>query len=174
MTCGVKFLEMSRDYLKGDFLPRIERAVAGLNDVDIWWRPNEASNSIGNLILHLCGNVRQWIVSGVGGAPDARDRQAEFDRRQPMPREELLVLLRRTIREVDQTLARVTEEELLLPRTIQGYDTTVLGAIYHVVEHFSMHTGQILLLAKARTGEDLGLYRMTGPGIAKPAWRDDG
>lgn len=163
------FLAQSAEYLSRDYLPRIERALAQLDEADIWWRPNEASNSIGNLVLHLAGNARQWILSGVAGRPDVRRRQEEFDQRDPIPRAELLDRLRETVAEVDEAIRAVRADQLLEPRHIQGYDTTVLDAIYHVVEHFSMHTGQIILLAKARTGRDLGFYRVEG-GIAKPTW----
>lgn len=165
------FIALSRSYLMDDYRPRIRKCMDQLSDEDIWWRPNEASNSIGNLVLHLCGNARQWIVAGVGRAHDIRRRQEEFDRRDPMPRAELVATLESTLTLVDQALARVLESELQEPRLIQGYDTTVQGAIYHVVEHFAMHTGQIILLAKARTGKDLGFYRVHD-GIAKPTWHD--
>lgn len=168
-TPADEFIRQSRAYLMDDFRPRIQRCLEALSDEDIWWRPNEASNSIGNLVLHLCGNARQWIVAGVGRAPDIRHRQEEFDRRDPLPKEGLTALLHATVAEVDVSLARVTPEQLLEPRIIQGYDTTVQGAIYHVVEHFAMHTGQVILLTKARIGRDLGFYAVQD-GIAKPTW----
>ena len=169
MTPALAFIEQSRSYLRDDFLPRITVCLEHLEDTDIWWRPNEVSNSIGNLVLHLAGNARQWIVSGVGGAADTRERQLEFDRRDPIPRPDLLAVLRATLAEVDAVLATLEPGRLLEPRLIQGYDTTVLGAIYHVVEHFAMHTGQVILLTKARTGRDLGFYEVKD-GIAKPTW----
>ena len=168
-TTDLAFIQQSRVYLRDDFAPRISLCLDTINDEDIWWRPNEASNSIGNLVLHLAGNARQWIVSGVGQQPYTRARQEEFDRREPMPRQELLSLLKATLTEVDGVLGALRVEQLLEPRLIQGYDTTVLGAVYHVVEHFAMHTGQIILLTKARTGRDLGFYRVKD-GIAKPTW----
>ncbi|HEX5438812.1 MAG TPA: DUF1572 family protein [Gemmatimonadaceae bacterium] len=166
---GHIFVEQSREYLLRDFLPRIASCVSRLTDADIWWRPNPAANSIGNLMLHLSGNVRQWIVSGVGGAPDQRNRQHEFDERTPLPARELLARLTATIEETDRVLATVTPEQLLERRTIQGDDVTVLEAIYHVVEHFSMHTGQIMYITKLRTGQDLGFYEVVD-GIAQPRW----
>jgi uncharacterized damage-inducible protein DinB len=169
---GEWFLEQSARYLQGDYVPRIARCLEQLSDDDVWWRPNEASNSIGNLVLHLMGNARQWIVHGVGGAPDIRKRQEEFDRRVPLSKAELLERLRATITEVANVIGRIPPDRLLEPRLIQGYDTTVLGAIYHVVEHFSMHTGQIIVLAKARTGRDLGFYVMQD-GNPKPAWQPE-
>jgi uncharacterized damage-inducible protein DinB len=168
-TPADEFIRQSRTYLMDDFRPRIRTCLAALSDEDIWWRPNEASNSIGNLVLHLCGNARQWIVAGVGRADDVRRRQEEFDRRETVSREELVSTLESTLTLVDQSLARVLTSKLLEPRLIQGYHTTVQGAIYHVVEHFAMHTGQIILLTKARTGRGLGFYAVQD-GVAKPTW----
>jgi uncharacterized damage-inducible protein DinB len=166
---GQLFLRESRKYLREDFLPRIAACLAPLGEEDIWWRPNEASNSIGNLVLHLAGNVRQWIVAGVGGTDDRRDRQAEFDQRDAIPGGELLARLRSVVNEAAEVIEGLTPAQLAERRLIQGYETTVLGAIYHVVEHFSMHTGQIILLTKARTGRDLGFYAGKD-GLVKPSW----
>jgi uncharacterized damage-inducible protein DinB len=146
------FLGESRQYLRGTYLTAIETSVAPLTDAQVWWRPNEASNSIGNLILHLSGNVRQWIVGGVGQRPNERNRQQEFDERGPIPKEQLLARLRTVLNEADAVLASLTEGVLTERREIQGHDTTVLKAIYHVVEHFSTHTGQILWIVKSQLG----------------------
>lgn len=146
------FLGESGRYLRDEYLTAIERAVAPLTDAQVWWRPNEASNSIGNLILHLSGNVRQWIVGGVGRRPNERNRQQEFDEREAIPKEQLLERLRGVLHEADEVLASLTEADLTEPRRIQGHDTTVLKAIYHVVEHFSTHTGQILWIVKSQLG----------------------
>lgn len=142
----------------GDYLPKIERCLEKLTDEQIWWRANEESNSIGNLILHLCGNARQWIISGVGAQPDARDRDAEFAQRETIPRSELLTLLRSTLSEVESTLLNLNPSLLLERRKIQGNDVEVLEAIFHVTEHFSMHTGQIIMLTKMMTSSDLRFY----------------
>lgn len=163
---GRTFIEKSRRLLVADYVPKIERCVQRLGDEDVWWRPNEASNSIGNLILHLCGNVTMWMVGGVGGRPFERDRQQEFDERTPLPAAELLGRLRAVVREADEVLRSLDDAALLSRRQIQGYDVSTLEAIYHVVEHFGMHTGQIILLSKARTGEDLGLWRAPAAGSA--------
>lgn len=174
---ALAFLDRSRRYLTDDYLPRIRACVERVGDPDaLWWRPPSGqgptgTNSIGNLVLHLAGNARQWIVSGVGGAPDTRQRQREFDERGPVPRDELLAHLTRTVQEVDAVLARVTPEQLLGERRrIQGHDVTVMEAIYHVVEHFSMHTGQIILLAKMRAGDEIRFYDVTPDGVAKRRW----
>lgn len=165
-----EFLLISRRYLRGDYLPKILVCLDTLSDEDVWWRMNEASNSIGNLVLHLSGNARQWIVSGVGGAPDNRKRQTEFDQRAVIPRTELAERIRATVMEVDETLAAVQPAALLEPRRIQGLDTTVMGAIYHVVEHFSTHTGQIVMLTKQRTGRDLGFWEARADGTVARRW----
>ena len=157
------FLDKSRNLLTADYLVKIERCLERISENDIWWRPNEASNSIGNLILHLCGNVTMWIIGGVGRRPFERNRQQEFDGRRAIPAAELLARLRSVVGEADNVISSVTSSELLTRRQIQGYDVSVLEAIYHVVEHFGMHAGQIILLSKARTGENLTLWRPVGP-----------
>lgn len=158
------FQAQSITYLREDYLPRIERVIAPLTPEQIWWRPNDASNSIGNLMLHLSGNVRQWVVGGVGRKDMTRDRDFEFSTREPLSAGELVARLRSAIDDACAVIERVTEAELAEPRTIQRFDTTVFGAIYHVVEHFAMHTGQIILLAKAQTGNDAGFYRVRPDG----------
>lgn len=135
------FINQSRSLLIDSYLPRIEKAVEGLPLENVWWRANADSNSIGNLILHLNGNVHQWIVSGLGGAPDVRERQREFDANTGMDATELLRRLRVTVDAADRVLANIDPATLLEPRRIQSYDVTVMRAIYAVVEHFSMHTG---------------------------------
>ena len=171
METGAAFLLQSREYLTGHYLPKIRAAVEGLADADLWWRPNAASNSIGNLMLHLSGNLRQWIVSGIGGAPDRRVRAEEFDQREPLSRDELLIRLTEAVLEADAVLAALSPAALGESRPVQGRMVTALQAIYHAVEHFGMHAGQILYVAKLRAGKDLGLYRLVD-GIPRPAWPD--
>src|SRR5262249_11764142 len=158
------FLTEWRRRLRREYLPKLRAAVRDLRPADLWWRPNPRSNSIGNLLLHLEGNVRQWIVSGVARRPDVRDRDAEFLAARGAPASMLLARLERTIAAADRVLGRLTGRELLERRRIQGYDVTVLQAVYHVVEHFSGHTGQILYIAKARLDRDLAFYaHLDGP-----------
>jgi len=152
------FLDRAVDFLLSDYQPKIERCLERLTDEQIWWRANEESNSIGNLILHLCGNARQWIVTGLGAEPDARNRDAEFEQRDLIPRDELLALLRSTLADVERTLRRFDPTMVLELRTIQGNDVEILEAVFHVTEHFSMHTGQIILLTKLLTASDLHFY----------------
>jgi uncharacterized damage-inducible protein DinB len=164
------FITQARVYLSEDYLPKIERCLEKLSDEEVWWRPNQESNSIGNLLLHLAGNVRQWIVSGIGGASDERVRQEEFDERSIIPRALLLERLKETLSAVDQTLAALDPSRLLEQRRIQGGDVVVLEAIFHVVEHFSMHTGQIILLTKMIRSADLRFYDFSD-GSPRPDWK---
>ncbi len=157
------FLDKSRRLLVDDSLPKIERCLDRLSLDDIWWRPNEASNSIGNLVLHLCGNLSMWIVGGVGRRPFERNRQQEFDERGPVAASDLRRRLQEVVAQADAVMKELSDSELLARRQIQGYDVTVLEAIYHVVEHFGMHTGQIILLTKARLSEDLQLWTPPKP-----------
>ena len=164
------FIAHASSFLVGDYLPKIERCLEKLSDEQIWWRANEESNSIGNLILHLCGNARQWIICGVGAQPDHRDRDSEFAQREIISREELLSLLRSTRAEVDNTLRDLDPSLLLEHRKIQGKDVEILEAIFHVTEHFSMHAGQIFLLTKLLTASDLRFYDFEA-GAPTVRWR---
>ncbi|HYN85779.1 MAG TPA: DinB family protein [Pyrinomonadaceae bacterium] len=164
------FVAEAREYLRGHYLPKIERCLERLTDEQVWWRANPESNSVGNLLLHLEGNARQWVVAGVGRGPEVRDRDGEFAARGAVSREELLGSLRATLAEVDAVLARLDAGALAERRRIQGRDVTVLAAVFHVVEHFSMHAGQILLLTKMLTAADLAFYDFTG-GAPREAWR---
>lgn len=169
MSTGTEFLAQSREYLTGHYLPKLLAALEVLSDTDLWWRPHEAANSAGNLVLHLAGNVRQWVVSGVGGAPDRRDRAMEFSRREPLSRAELVTRITEAVREADGVIASTDPGSLGERREIQGRRVTLLQAIYHAVEHFGMHTGQIIYIAKLRSGSDLGFYRVVD-GIPRAAW----
>jgi len=147
------FIAQSRGFLSSDYLPKIERCLEVLSDEDVWWRANEGSNSIGNLLLHLEGSTRAWIIGVAGGSHNPRDRQQEFDEREQISRAELMSRLRQTLTEADGVLARLDVEVLLERRQARGEEVTVLLAVYHAVEHFSMHTGQIIMLAKMRSGD---------------------
>jgi len=152
------FIECSTRKLE-QLVSRIRECLGRLSADEIWARGHENENAIGNLVLHLNGNLRQWILSGVGGAPDTRVRDAEFAARGGMETAELLGRLEATVQEVLAVLDRVTPERLAGHITMQKYEVTVLEAILHVVEHFGEHTGQIIFATKMLTGEDLGFYR---------------
>jgi uncharacterized damage-inducible protein DinB len=152
------FVQQARHFLTNEYLPKIESCLNILTDEQVWWRANPESNSIGNLCLHLAGNARQWIVSGLGGENDLRARQREFDERAMLPPRELLKLLRETLQDVDAVLSGFDPLRCLEKLEIQGTRVTALAAIFHVTEHFSMHTGQIILLTKMLAQRDLGFY----------------
>ena len=147
-----------------EYQPKLERCLERLPDEQIWWRANEESNSIGNLVLHLCGNARQWIISGVGREEFNRNRDAEFAQRELIARDQLVSLLRSTLDDVARVLRALDPATLLERRTIQGSDVDILEAIFHVAEHFSMHTGQIIMLTKMLTATDLRFYDLSGAG----------
>jgi uncharacterized damage-inducible protein DinB len=163
------FVERSRYYLAYEYPTKIRLALESLDETQIWKRENADSNSIGNLMLHLAGNVRQWIVGGIGGEPCDRNREAEFAAAGGVMKSELLSKLSASVIDADRVLARLTEDDLNRQVTIQGRDTTVFAAVYHVVEHFSMHTGQIIMLAKMYSSRPLRFYENAG-GIAIPVW----
>lgn len=148
-----------------DNLQTIEKCLALLTVEQVWTRPNDVSNSIGNLVLHLRGNVRQWIVAGIDGQEFARDRPAEFSQRDALPIAQILPPLQATIDDAASVIAGLTAERLLERVTIQAYDLTVLSAVFHVVEHFSLHTGQIVYQTKILTGLDLSAYDAQGQRI---------
>ncbi len=153
------FLEFSRTKLLGQFWPRMKECVAPLTVEQVWWRPNEASNSIGNLLLHLDGNVRQWLVDSFNKSDDLRDRPAEFAAQSGLSAADLLGRLGATLDEAAKVLDRLTVDELLAPYEIQGYHVRGLDAVYQVVEHFGLHYGQIVYIVKSLLGKDLGFYK---------------
>ena len=153
------FLNFSRHKLLEQYWPRLKSCVESLTEEQIWWRPNESSNSIGNLLLHLNGNVRQWLIASFEHLDDTRDRPAEFHERGRIPASVLLRQFGATIEEASKVLSRLTAKELASPMEIQGYKVTGLEAIYQVIEHFGLHYGQIAYITKMLRNEDLGFYR---------------
>ena len=153
------FLDCSRLKLLGESWPRLRTCVESLTDEQVWWRPNAQSNSIGNLILHLNGNVRQWLVSSFNRLENHRDRPAEFDALEGLTAAQLLARLGGTMDEAAKVLDRLTVEDLLAPFEIQGHTWRGLDAVYHVVEHFALHYGQIAYITKTLCAKDLGFYR---------------
>jgi uncharacterized damage-inducible protein DinB len=153
------FLEFSRNKLLEQFWPRMRECVESLTDEQVWWRPNEASNSVGNLLLHLNGNVRQWIVASFNRTEETRNRPAEFSATGEIAAKELLERLGETLQEASKVLARLTQEDLVAMYEIQGYTVSGLEAVYQVVEHFGLHYGQVVYITKSLSGSDLGFYR---------------
>ena len=173
LTPADSFISQSRKLLLNEYWPKICRCLQALPEEDLWWRPNPVSNSVGNLLLHLAGNIRQWIVSGVGQQADTRERQKEFDASSGLDSTVLLKHLHESLLNVDEVLARITVAELTEPRVVQGIHVSVGEAIYHVVEHFSTHVGQIIYITKMRSGADMRFYEMNADGTVRRGWLSD-
>jgi uncharacterized damage-inducible protein DinB len=156
------FLMESQRSIAVYHMPRLIKCLKLLSEKDIWWRPNAASNSVGNIVLHLSGNVRQWIISGLGGEQDTRDRDREFAERGPVSRRALIALIRGTVEEASSVLDRLSEDSLLRIHDIQGYHVSGMYAVTHVVDHFAYHTGQIIFVTKWKLGRDLRFTRLPG------------
>jgi uncharacterized damage-inducible protein DinB len=138
--------------------PRIEQCLAELDESEIWQRPNSASNSMGNLLLHLCGNIRQYAIASLGNKEDHRQRQTEFAATEGYTASDLLEQLQNTIKEAINTIRTASDEEMLRERDVQGYLMSGIGVIVHVCEHYSYHTGQIAFWVKLLKDKDLGFY----------------
>lgn len=151
------FLNFSAEKLR-QFQERIHDCAGRLSGEQIWLRHAENENSVGNLVLHLCGNVRQWIGHGVAGQPNIRDRDSEFAARGGLTKEALLAKLDEVVGTATSIIRALPADHLLEEKSIQNYKVTVFEAIYHVVEHFGQHTAQIIFATKLLTGQDLGYY----------------
>lgn len=137
---------------------RLKKCLADLTLEEIWHQPNVHSNSVGNLVLHLCGNVRQWVIAGIGGAVDQRERQWEFDSDEHFAKAILIKMIDDLMAEVELVLQRIEPEDLLKKRAVQCYQETALSILMHVVEHFSYHVGQITYVVKLWKDKDMGYY----------------
>jgi len=145
------FRRHSTDCLQS-YLRRIETCVGKLSDEQVWWRPNAAVNSVGNLLLHLQGNLSQWVLSGMGGARYERHRSQEFAARESVRKAELLDGLRAVVTSAAEVVSRLSDAELQSPRHIQGYDVDGVYVVLHAVEHMGYHTGQIVHVTKELLG----------------------
>jgi uncharacterized damage-inducible protein DinB len=160
MSVESLFLKFSADKLR-QLLDRIEVCLdqlTELNDARIWARASENENAAGNLVLHLAGNVRQWITSSLGENPAPRDRDSEFSAREGPNAEQLKATLRNTVEEAIEVIQNLDSARLTRTYKIQNYSVSGLEAVYHVVEHFSQHAGQIMFITKTATGKDLNFY----------------
>jgi hypothetical protein len=146
------FLAAARQSL-AEGLRKVEHCVRQINEEQVWWRPKPGMNSVANLMLHLSGNLRQWIVSGIGGARDIRNRPGEFADRLELPKNNILSMLRSTVREADEVMEKLDAMRLKEPRRIQGFDTNVLEAIFDTVAHFRGHTQEIIHMTREMLGD---------------------
>lgn len=137
----------------------IDLSLDQISEVDVWKRPNDNTNSIGNLILHLCGNITQYAIASLGNIEDHRERDAEFNAKNGYSKKELLDKLHCTINEAKIRIQSVSVSELLRKREVQGYNFSGMGIAIHVTEHYSYHTGQIAFWTKQlKDKKSLGFY----------------
>jgi uncharacterized damage-inducible protein DinB len=169
MSVSGNFIARSRYWLTKEYPIKIRHCVDALPRQALWARPNQNSNSVGNLLVHLTGNVSEWILGSVGGRSITRNRASEFAQRDGADGPTLLANLEAVLEDADSVLASLSEQDLARSIVIQARDTTVLGAVYHVVEHFAMHTGQIIFLTKIYAPNKIHFYEDAG-GLANPTW----
>ncbi len=157
MTPVEAFKEETVRYVEAN-LPRIRRCFDLLTDDQLWLRPGERTNSVANLVLHLCGNITQYVLSGLGGRPDGRRRDEEFSTTGGYTRDQLLHMLEETIGEAVHVIRTLEADALTAPVRVQGFTLSGTAVLVHVTEHASYHTGQIALLTKILSGADTGFY----------------
>ncbi len=133
-------------------------ALSKIDEATVWKRPNGNSNSIGNLILHLCGNITQYAIVSLGEKEDERNRDAEFAAKDGYSKEQLLKMLKSTVEKAKSTINKTTEKQLIEKRSVQAYEFSGIGVVLHAVEHYSYHTGQIAFWVKLLLDENLGFY----------------
>jgi hypothetical protein len=151
------FISATRQTLS-EGMRKIEHCVGQLTDDQLWWRPRPEMNSIANLMLHLSGNLRQWIVAGIGGVKDIRNRPLEFSDHSNRPKSEILGLIEKVVSDADAALARLTPDQLLKIRRIQGYDAAAIAAVIDTIAHFRGHVQEIIHMTRQQLGEKYRFY----------------
>lgn len=151
------FIQSSIHYIDWN-TTKLEKVFSLLTEEDIWKRPNPASNSVGNIVLHLCGNITQYIISALGGAPDLRERDAEFAAIEGATKAELWQKLTETIEQAKAVIVQLDEAKLAKNQIVQGQNYTGIKIVLHVVEHYSYHTGQLIFWTKLLKDVDMGYY----------------
>jgi hypothetical protein len=153
------FLQRCAQMMGEYYLPKIKEAVGLLSDGELWAREGKTSNSVGNLLMHLSGNVRQHIISGFGERPDVRTRPLEFFICNGPPRGTVLKEFEQTVREVCEVLEAFPPEKLWEKRVVQNNDVVLFDDLLHVTEHFAYHAGQIIYIVKAIKQHQFGWYK---------------
>lgn len=152
-----EFIEQSVSRLQEN-TPKIKKCLDELTEEEIWKRPNPSSNSIGNIIIHLCGNITQYILSSLGNVEDKRERDKEFSMQGGLNKKELFGRLSTTVHQATSIIHNIDSNDMLRKRSVQGFELSAIGIIIHVVEHYSYHTGQIIFWTKLLKDKDLGFY----------------
>lgn len=139
-------------------LDKIISCLSLLDEAQIWHKPNTHTNSVANLILHLCGNVTQYIITSLTEKKDERNRASEFSTRNTLSKNELEKMITQCIINANKIIESTTETRIKSNQVVQGFNLSGIGNIVHACEHLSYHTGQIALLTKLMTNQDLGFY----------------
>jgi len=155
---GPTFLREIDRRLFDESQARVHRCLDLLDERQVWWRPHEGCNSVGNLVLHLAGNIRQWVIATLGDQPDRRRRDAEFAERGPIPLDELRRCFNDTLDEARRVIGQLDPETLTEIKRVQGFDESIVAILIHVAEHASYHTGQITWITKMLSEADTGYY----------------
>jgi uncharacterized damage-inducible protein DinB len=149
---------IAQRHLVDEGMGRIDICLDSLNEEQIWFQPNASSNSVGIILTHLVGNIRQYLVSGLGALPDTRERGREFDRPDRLSKVQLRARLASTLEEALTVLKGLQPGNLREPYHIQGFSLTFLEVVVHVMEHYSYHIGQIAYITKMLTDRQTGFY----------------
>lgn len=157
-TIAREFVNQCISIVEEKNTPKIIKCLDQLTEEQVWMRPNKASNSIGNILLHLCGNIRQYVISGLGDQPDVRERDLEFSTEGGLDKKRLLSKLAETISQAMSVIRSVDDVRLMKTYQVQGFTYTGVGIIVHITEHYSHHTGQIIFWTKQLTERNLGFY----------------
>jgi len=152
-----EFIQQSISHFEEN-TPKIEACLNQLTEDELWQRPNASSNSTGNIMLHLCGNITQYVLSGLGNIEDKRERDKEFTSTRVLQKEDLLNKLKATVGSAVKIMRSLKDDDMLQKHSVQGRDLSAIGIIIHVVEHYSYHTGQIIYWTKLIRDKDLGFY----------------
>jgi len=153
-----EFIRQAIFRLFDESVPRLKICVDKVSEEQLWYRPNDNSNGIGNLVLHLTGNINQWINTGLGGDSDSRDRQSEFDERGSVQKAEMLEQLDKVMDRAREVITALDADDLTSVHRVQGFEETGLSMVMHVVEHFSYHVGQMTYIVKSINDIDTGYY----------------
>ena len=149
------FLDFSRNKLLSQYWPRLRSCVELLTDEQIWWRPNEESNSVGNIVLHLTGSLNHFLNRNLGGMEYARNREAEFAERRAIPRQELMAMFDEMTERAERTFDGLTPERLAEPSPEPKMSTIVLEDLLGILSHIAAHTAQIVWIAKMLHGKEI-------------------
>ena len=133
-------------------------SLQSISEEELWLKPNNSLNSIANLILHLCGNITQYVIASLGETKDMRNRDQEFSKKDGLNKSEVFKKLEDTVDTAKRVIFDASADQFLKVRSVQGFTFSGIGVVLHAVEHYSYHTGQIAFWVKQLKDKDLGFY----------------